>query len=754
MKRLNRSLMVAFLTTAICVPALLAQPAGQTAGVPAGQAGAEEDGPGRGVARISLMNGDVSVRRGDSGDAVAAAINGPLMAEDRVLTGPGARAEIQLNYYNRIRLAGDAEVRFPELEWHKYQIQVASGTIVFSALPGSNDQIEFATEAAALRPLAPGSYRITVLGGGTVEFTVRRGEADIFTPSGSRRLTPGHTMRVHLAEDNTPEFQLTAEIARDAFDEFNARRDQELSQVKSYQHMSRDIEGGEDLDNAGEWVDQAPYGSVWRPYVSPDWAPYQDGRWMWEDYYGWTWLSYDAWGWGPYHYGRWFNNAGSWYWYPGGFGARMWWRPALVGFFGWGGFGVGFGFGGYGWVPLGPFEMFHPWYGRGYFGGGRWGGFNQSMGRNGNIGNVYRNARVAGGVHGTSAQNFGRGSVGRGSTVPAGELSHASAMHGPLPVTPSRESLRMSDRASSSALSSRSAQSGNQRFVGSRQTSSASRTSFEQQRQSISQAVRGSTATAAGGAARTAGASGGAGNTARTNSSASTGVGGQGGWPRANAPSGTPGNRTSTAQSTGAGAGVSGRQTTSDARGGWGSFGAPGGARSATSTANSATRSAGGGWTSFGNPERSSGASGASNSGGYSTNANGNVNVFRGGQNSGGTAVRSSEGWSTGGSGNTRVYGSQSAGNAAPRSSGSWSTGGASSPRYSTPGSGAYGSSAPRYSAPSGGSYSGGGGHVSSSSSSSSSGHVSSGGGGGGGGGGGHVSSGGGGGGGGHSGHR
>jgi len=28
----------------------------------------EEDGPGRGVARISLMNGDVSVRRGDSGD--------------------------------------------------------------------------------------------------------------------------------------------------------------------------------------------------------------------------------------------------------------------------------------------------------------------------------------------------------------------------------------------------------------------------------------------------------------------------------------------------------------------------------------------------------------------------------------------------------------------------------------------------------------------------------------------------------------
>jgi hypothetical protein len=737
MKRLNRSLILALLITGTSAPGLLAQPAAQAAGVPAGQAGAEEDGPGRGVARISLMNGDVSVRRGDSGDAVAAAINAPLMADDRVLTGPDARAEVQLNYYNRIRLAGDAEVRFPQLEWHKYQIQVASGTVVFSALPGSNDQIEFATEAAALRPLAPGSYRITVLGGGTVEFTVRRGEADIFTPGGSRRLTPGHTMRVHMSEDNVPEFQLTAEIAPDAFDEFNARRDQELSQVKSYEHMSRDIEGGEDLDNAGEWVDQAPYGSVWRPYVSPDWAPYQDGRWMWEDYYGWTWLSYDSWGWGPYHYGRWFNNAGSWYWYPGGFGGRMWWRPALVGFFGWGGFGVGFGFGGYGWVPLAPFEMFHPWYGRGYGGGGRWSGFNQSMGRNGNISNVYRNARVANGVHGTSAQNFGRGSVGRGSTVPASELSHASAMHGPLPVTPSRESLRMSDRASSSALSSRSAQSGNQRFVGARQTSAASRTSFEQQRQSISQAVRGSTATAAGGAARTAGASGGAGNTARTNSTASTGAGGQGGWPRANTTTGTGGNRTATAQSARSGAGAAGRQTASDSRGGWGSFGAPGGSRTTTSTANSATRSTGGGWTSFGDPGRSGGASGASNSSGYTTNANGNVSVFHSGQNSGGTTAHASEGWSTGGSGNAHVYGSQSSGNAASRSSGSWSTGGASSQRYSTPGGGrTYGSSAQRYSAPSSGSYGGhassggsSGGHAASSSSSSSSaGHVSSGG--------------------------
>ncbi len=723
MKRLYQTLLLALLITGLSVPALLAAPAGQEAPAqapgqaPIGQPGVEEEGPGPGVARISLMNGDVSVRRGDSGDWIAAAINGPLMADDRVLTGPGARAEVALNYYNRVRLAGDTEVRFPELDQHKFEIQIASGTVMFSALPGSNDQLEFATPAAALRPLAAGSYRITVLGGGAVEFTVRRGEADIYTPRGTRRLTSGSTMRVQMAEDGVPEFQIVPEIARDAFDEFNTRRDGELSQVKSYQHMSRDIEGGEDLDQAGEWVDQPPYGSVWHPYVAPDWAPYEYGRWTWEDYYGWTWLSYDPWGWAPYHYGRWFWGVGGWYWYPGGFGAGLWWRPALVGFFGWGGFGLGFG--GFGWVPLAPFELFHPWYGHGLYGAAGFAGLNHSIVRNVNVTNVYRNARIANGVHGMSAQSFGRASAGRGSIVPASELSHASSMHGALPVTPGRESLRMSDRAVSSSLASRGAQSGNQRFISSRQTSSASRMSFDQQRQSMPPALRRATTTAGGMVGRTGTTAAGAGNTAR---SSATSAGSQGGWPRAGSTAGTADNRTAAATGIRSGTGVASGSSTSATRGGWGSFGAPASNRSTTAAAGSATRSSGGGWDSFGNPGRS---------GGYATNANGNVSVFHSGQNSGGTVARPSQSWSTGGGGRSvSAYGNQGGGNSAPRSNGGWNTGAGSSSRYSTPSGGrsygsSTGSSSSHSSAPaarSGGSS--GGGHVSS----SGGGHASSGG--------------------------
>ncbi len=74
----------------------------------------QEEGPGRGVARISLMNGDVSVRRGDSGEVVAAALNAPLVVEDQILTGPDSRAEVQFDCANMVRLAPMSEVRFAD----------------------------------------------------------------------------------------------------------------------------------------------------------------------------------------------------------------------------------------------------------------------------------------------------------------------------------------------------------------------------------------------------------------------------------------------------------------------------------------------------------------------------------------------------------------------------------------------------------------------------------------------------------------
>src|SRR5689334_19540263 len=64
----------------------------------------------RGVARISLMDGDVTVRRGDSGEWVAGVINAPLLTDDRIATGQNSRAEVQFDAANILRIGGNAEI--------------------------------------------------------------------------------------------------------------------------------------------------------------------------------------------------------------------------------------------------------------------------------------------------------------------------------------------------------------------------------------------------------------------------------------------------------------------------------------------------------------------------------------------------------------------------------------------------------------------------------------------------------------------
>src|SRR5579862_6430808 len=73
-----------------------AQPGG-----PTGEAPAEVN---EGVGRVSLMHGDVSTQRGDSGDWSAAILNQPVMTGDKVSTGDNGRTELQLDFANTLRL--------------------------------------------------------------------------------------------------------------------------------------------------------------------------------------------------------------------------------------------------------------------------------------------------------------------------------------------------------------------------------------------------------------------------------------------------------------------------------------------------------------------------------------------------------------------------------------------------------------------------------------------------------------------------
>jgi len=439
-----------------------------------------------GVGRISLIQGNVSTQRGDSGEWVAVTPNTPLVAGDSISTAPGARAEVQLDYANVLRLSESANAKIVALAPNQIQIQVGQGLVYLSVLRPGEAAVEIQTPNAAVHPAGPGSYRIFVEPDVETRMVVRNGAADVSTPQGSTRVEKGQLIRIQ-GTDN-PQYQIAYAPAVDDWDRWNGDRDRLIANSEGARRTTPYYVGTQDLDPYGQWVNAPDYGNVWVPAVAPGWAPYRAGRWVWEPFYGWTWVSYEPWGWAPYHYGRWFMYGGAWAWWPGPvIGAPLYrplWSPAYVSFFGFGGgvsFGIGFGFGTVGWLPIGPGDFFFPWY-------GRWGGrvnvvniynyngrgFNYAglhgigplAGERGfsNMREAFANDRVRAGMTSIAGNQFGRSGVPiRQEGMSAASLRQGGLMTGRLGMSPTRESYRPTDRAANPAsIPSRAANS--QRF--------------------------------------------------------------------------------------------------------------------------------------------------------------------------------------------------------------------------------------------------------------------------------------------------
>ena len=507
-----------------------------------------------GVARISLTNGEVTLRRGDSGDWVEGRVNTPLVEGDSVATGRSARTEVQLDSRNFARLSGDSEVNLTELGNRRFRLQMNRGTLTYNELKDGEADVDIETPYVAIRPLERGMYRVEVGFDGRTVITVRRGKAEIASKVGTEQLRQGKSMVVRADSEGNPEFHVVNAASKDDWDRWNERRERQLRKSKSRRYVSQDIYGVEDLDDHGNWQYVSGYGYSWFPSVSLGWSPYRHGRWTWLDYYGWSWVGYEPWGWAPYHYGRWYHHhAHGWGWYPGHRYRRHYWRPALVAFFGYGGHhggfraGLGFGFGNIGWVPLAPYEPYYAWYGgrRGH--GGRHGGRNNTIfvDNSVNIYNNYRNARARNGVTMVDAQNFARGRVRNPRSPRRAELRQARLMRGRLPVVPERESRGRTVRAAGDR-GGRGGATQSRNFFSRQPTRSRSpRTSFEQQRQEVSRSVQAYGASQPANRRAPAGTRSGSGGTRRVADARST----AGAQPSAGAVSGggnRSGNRTAT----------------------------------------------------------------------------------------------------------------------------------------------------------------------------------------------------------------
>jgi hypothetical protein len=431
-----------------------------------------------GVARISLIHGDVSTQRGDSKDWSAAALNAPVLAGDRVSTGDKARTELQLDYANILRLAEHTQANITTLTRSQIQIQLGHGMANYSVLNTSDADAEIDTPNVAIRTdRHDASFRILVTADDHTEVFVRRGEVEVTTPQGGTRVAMGHSIVIQGTGEDV-QYKIGMAPARDDLDQWASDRDSMIRNAASRKRTNDYYVGAEDLDTYGTWTEVPDYGPVWRPTVSVGWAPYRAGRWVYEPFWGWTWVSYDPWGWAPYHYGRWMMIDGGWGWWPGpvyGYPYyRPIWAPAYVSFFGWGGgIGFGFGWGSVGWLPLGPCDHFHPWWGRW---GGRYGGVGLRDHNRGGFGPLHGGTRFSnvnlalrdphfrGGTM-VSGRDFGKGHM-LAQPINHNQFQNAHFSTGKVPMTPSRESFSASGRPAAASTTRNVAQ--NQHFFSAR----------------------------------------------------------------------------------------------------------------------------------------------------------------------------------------------------------------------------------------------------------------------------------------------
>jgi hypothetical protein len=318
----------------------------------------QDDPPGR-VARLGYLQGSVSFQPAGETDWVGAVPNRPMTTGDQLWTDQDSRAEVQLGSAV-IRLGANTGFSFLNLDDDTVQIQLTSGVInVTVRRLGDDDDFEVDTPNQAFTVSQPGHYRVEASADGSYTvISVRAGEGEA-TGNGETYMLRGGQRGTFSGTD-----YLNVDVVDiwgpDEFDTWSEGRDHRYDYSRSAQYLSHDVVGFDDLDDYGDWRDDANYGHVWFPnQVAFGWAPYHEGHWDWIAPWGWTWVDDSSWGYAPFHYGRWVSVGGRWGWVAGPVAVQAVYAPALVVFIGGGPGGFG---GNVGWFALGPREVYVPSY--------------------------------------------------------------------------------------------------------------------------------------------------------------------------------------------------------------------------------------------------------------------------------------------------------------------------------------------------------------------------------------------------------
>jgi hypothetical protein len=238
---------------------------------------AQNNPPGR-AARLSLVQGKVSLQASGASDWSQASVNYPLTTGDRIYTDQGSRAEIEVGNV-AVRASGNTDLTVANLNDQVLQLGLAQGTIrlqVYDLVSG--DTIEVDTPNGALTLLRSGDYRVdTYPNDNTTLVTVNSGSLEITGGGISQTVDAGRAVKLQ----GTDQIQATALSIPDpdSFDQWSRERDRRFASSSSARYVSRETPGFYDLDTDGRWQAESEYGPVWYPTnIEPGWVPYRNGR--------------------------------------------------------------------------------------------------------------------------------------------------------------------------------------------------------------------------------------------------------------------------------------------------------------------------------------------------------------------------------------------------------------------------------------------------------------------------------------------
>jgi len=290
------------------------------------------DMPTQRAARLSYLQGSVSVVRMDNTGSDTAQVNMPLAEGLRVMTGEDGQAEVEFEDGSLVRLTPNSSMNLDRLSVDtggnfQTQLSVAHGLVYAELRAASKYSYQISVDGAVVSPIENATIRINQDEPPTV-IAVLTGRAHVERPydvGGYRTDVRGGET---LTSDpfDTSRYFLSQQITEDSWDGWNEQRDQAAADEAAGRTAVRDNFEGDhgygwsDLDANGSWYDVPGQGQVWQPTVAMDanFDPYGYGSWVWYPGAGYVWASGYSWGWTPFRCGNWsFWGGFGWGWIPG-----------------------------------------------------------------------------------------------------------------------------------------------------------------------------------------------------------------------------------------------------------------------------------------------------------------------------------------------------------------------------------------------------------------------------------------------------